>query len=191
MNPVPAFNFSVFLVPTTAGVPSAPNGGPGLVKAGVTATTRVRFSEVQGIDAGMEVEQYREGGRNTHALKFVRWGRFANLIFRRGITEKADLWEWYEQVQFSSLAPIRKNGFILLQAAAGTSTATFPGIGPQPVAGWFFSNALPERLIGPGLRAQGNEVAVESLELSHEGLMRLPASNLPGLAAFAAARRGG
>ncbi|MBV8136018.1 MAG: phage tail protein, partial [Deltaproteobacteria bacterium] len=46
-------------------------------------------------------------------------------------------------------------------------------------AGWFFTNALPERLVGPGLNARSNEIAIETLELSHEGLLRLPVANLP------------
>ena len=51
------------------------------------------------------------------------------------------------------------------------------GFDHKAVAGWFFSNALPERLTGPVLNARGNEVAIETLELSHEGLLRL--SSLP------------
>ena len=65
-------------------------------------------------------------------------------------------------------APPRRSGVILLE-----------GVDHKATAGWFFANALPERLVGPGLSARANEIAIETLELSHEGLIRLSTANLP------------
>lgn len=185
MNPVGAFQFSVFLsdVPLTGR--RSPRDGLGtLTPASVGATTRVRFAEVQGIDAAIEIESYQEGGRNSNPLRFARWGKFGSLVFRRGITDELDLWNWYFEVQFGSPRPRRKNGFVLLQA--GSAATALPGIGGQPIAAWFFSNSLPERLTGPGLNARGNEIAVESLEIAHEGIVRLGTQMIPGLASFVA-----
>jgi phage tail-like protein len=187
MNPVGAFQFSVFFVKRPPNGLASPTDGLVTLSAGsVGATLRVRCAEVQGIDAGLEVETYREGGRNTNPLRFPRWGQFANLVLRRGITDDTALWDWYFQVLFATQAPERRNGFVLLQATSAQTA--LPGIGGQPVAAWFFSNALPERLTGPALNARSNEVAVESLEVAHEGLLRLTPSLIPGLVAFAAAR---
>lgn len=187
MNPVGAFEFSVFFVQQPNRSFLSPEAGLATLGASSVAPAfRVRCAEVQGIDAGMEIETYHEGGRNTNPLRFARWGQFANLILRRGVTDDSSLWDWYFQVQFRSEAPERRNGFVLLQAT--TAQTALPGIGGQPVAAWFFSNALPERLTGPGLNARSNEVAIESLEVTHEGLLRLGPSLIPGLAAFAAAR---
>lgn len=184
MNPVGAFRFQVFFVDPPAQGTDSPAAGLGqLTPASVGATTLVRFAEVQGIDAGIEIETYHEGGRNTNPLRFARWGRFSNLTFRRGITTNDALWKWYFDVQFGTAKPPRKNGFVLLQSP-GAQTA-LPGIGTQPVAAWFFANALPERLSGPSLDAKTNQIAVESLEITHEGLLRLSPTFIPGLSQVA------
>jgi phage tail-like protein len=187
VNPVGVFQFSVFFVnPPPNGLRSPADGLVTLSPASVAATLKIRCAEVHGIDAGLEIETYREGGRNTNPLRFARWGQFANLVFRRGITDDSALWDWYFQVQFGTDKPERKNGFVLLQASSGQTA--LPGIGGQPVAAWFVSNALPERLTGPALNTRSNEVAIESLELTHEGILRLGPSLIPGLVSFAAAR---
>jgi phage tail-like protein len=184
VNPVGAFRFTVFLVDRAPGGIASPVEGLPTLGAVSATVSPVRFAEVSGIDAAIEIETYHEGGRNTNPLRFTRWGQFSNLVFRRGITDDSSLWEWYQQVQFLPAAPLRKNGFVLLQAA--TAASALPGIGGQPIAAWFFSNGLPERLTGPGLDAARNEIAIETLEIAHEGLLRLAPSLIPGLTAFVA-----
>lgn len=182
MNPAAAFRFSVFLTDSPVGGIESPLQGLGTLAKTTSAVAAARFAEVSGIDAGIEVETYQEGGRNTNPLRFSRWGRFSNLVFRRGVTADSSLWDWYMQVQFLPVVPPRKNGFVLLQA--GTAATALPGIGGQPVAAWFFSNGLPEKLTGPGLNAARNEIAIETLEIAHEGLLRLGQAMIPGLTAF-------
>jgi phage tail-like protein len=134
----------------------------------------VGFAEVSGLNSELEVEEYREGGRNLGPHRFPRWGRYQTLVFRRGVTTNTFLWQWWDDVITHSYtltitrAPPRFNGVILLE-----------DVDHIVVAGWFFSNGLPERLVGPGLSARGNEIAIETLEVSHEGLLRLPVANLP------------
>jgi phage tail-like protein len=178
MNPVPAFNFSVLFVPTPAQLDTEQIelGAGGLATA--ATRTPIGFAEVSGLNAESEVEEYREGGLNFTPHKLVKWGRFPNLVFRRGVTGSNDLWNWYRQVQLGSGAPERRNGFVLLHAQ-GTAGATAVA-GAVPIAAWFFQNALPERLNGPALNARSNELAIETLELSHEGLLRLKWSEMPG-----------
>jgi phage tail-like protein len=141
-----------------------------IVPVGPLAPIQAGFAEVTGIDSEIEIEEYREGGRNIGPRRFPRWGRFPNLVLRRGITSNTALWDWWADVITHSYtlqttrAPLRRNGVILLD-----------GFDHKPVAAWFFSNALPERLTGPGLYASRNEIAIETLELSHEGLLRLSA----------------
>ena len=143
--------------------------------ATATGTIRAGFAEVNGLNSEIEVEEYREGGRNIGPRRFPRWGRYPNLVLRRGVTNDTALWDWWANVitrsytlrRPGSARPVpRRNGVILLD-----------GRDHKAVAAWFFSNALPERLVGPGLNARGNEIAIETLELSHEGLLRL--NNLP------------
>jgi len=179
--PLTGFNFRVLFSAPTPDIPAL-ESGDALATAGVLAasilpaaasgTIRAGFSEVSGINSELEMEDYREGGRNIGPRRFPKWGRYPNLVLRRGITKDTALWDWWADVITHSytlatpLAPPRRSGVILLD-----------GFDHKAIAAWFFSNALPERLVGPGLNARSNDIAIETLELSHEGLLRL--KNLP------------
>jgi phage tail-like protein len=179
MQPISGFNFRVYFSPP-APESTALDSGDALTAAGrlasgtVTTANAVGFAEVGGLDSELEIEEYREGGRNIGPHRFPRWGRYPRLVFRRGVTDSTFLWDWWADVITHSFtlamtkAPPRRNGVILVE-----------GMNHAAVAGWFFANALPERLVGPGLHARSSEIAIETLELTHEGLLRLPASNLP------------
>jgi phage tail-like protein len=90
---------------------------------------------------------------------------------------------------------VRKNGFILLtdrgagisSLAGGPTPLGLPGLDKLPIAIWYFRNALPEKLQGPGLNAKSNEIAIETLELAHEGLYRIGPSMIPGIGDIAGA----
>jgi phage tail-like protein len=191
MNPVPGFNFTVVLLdakPITgaADVLLALGGlAVGIAKTLLFGT----FSEVSGLNGEMETEEYREGGRNSGPHKFIKWGKYPNLVLKRGVTFNTDIWDWYYQVLYGSKAPLRKNGFILLSdrgtgitAATGGPTALgLPVLDKLPIAIWFFQNGLPEKLQGPGLNAKTNEIAIETLEIVHEGLVRIGPAMIPGV----------
>jgi phage tail-like protein len=49
-----------------------------------------------------------------------------------------------------------------------------------PIAAWSFTNGVPEKLQGPALNAKTNEIAIETLEIAHEGLIRIGAAGIPG-----------
>ena len=65
--------------------------------------------------------------------------------------------------------------------SGGPTSLGLPGLDKLPVAIWFFRNSLPEKIQGPGLNAKSNEIAIETLELAHEGLYRLGPSMVPGI----------
>ena len=179
MQPLPVFNFRVFIT-LQAGENAAFDAGDALAGAGsgagaaATASSGIGFAEVSGLNSEMEHEEFHEGGRNIGARLFPRWGRNSRLVMRRGVTDSTFLWDWWTDVMSHSYtlaptrAPKRGSGVVLLET-----------VDHKAKAGWFFSNALPERLVGPGLHARGNEVAIETLELTVETLLRLPAANLP------------
>jgi phage tail-like protein len=173
-NPIAGFNFRVYFQQQMPEVKQLDSGNivtgtKALVGAAVNPANGVGFAEVSGLNSELEVEEYREGGRNIGPRRFPKWGRYPNLVFRRGVTDSTFLWDWWIEVisQSYTLANAkgtpRRNGVILLES-----------VDHQATAGWFFANALPERLVGPGLNARSNEIAIETLELSHEGLLRLP-----------------
>jgi phage tail-like protein len=177
IGPVAVFNFRVLFsaaVQENTGlefgdaVAAAVGQAQLVVPAAAASGIRAGFAEVSGLNSELEMEEYREGGRNIGPRRFPKWGRYPNLIMRRGVTQDTALWDWWAQVitqsytRQTTLAPPRRSGVIILEGPDHTA-----------IAGWFFSNALPERLVGPGLNARSNEIAIETLELSHEGLLRL------------------
>jgi phage tail-like protein len=192
VNPVPVFDFTVILMNVTpsSGVTAALGAVTGVTNSVLTGN----FAEVSGLNAEMETEEYREGGRNTGPHKFIKWGKYPNLVFKRGVTQNTDLWDWYYQVLYGDQSVLRKNGIIVLTdrgpaGASGAALQTNPGLaglGRQPVALWSFSNGLPEKLQGPGMNAKSNEIAIETLEIAHEGVTRLGPGMVPGIGAGAA-----
>lgn len=184
-GPVPVFNFYVALY-------DAPK--PGLRGALTTAAQTagavfMGFAEVSGLNAETEMEEWREGGVNTAPLKFVKWGKHPNLVLKRGVSFSPELWDWHHELLYGTGDPPRKTGIIILTDRGGL-TAGVPGLPVPlplavrtPVAAWSFSNGLPEKLQGPGLNAKGNEIAIETLEIAHEGLIRLSTAQIPGVGA--------
>jgi phage tail-like protein len=119
------------------------------------------FSEVSGLELELEVQEYREGGMNGFVHKRAGPAKYAsNLVLRRGMTDSKVLWNWYWDVTQGTIQ--RKNVSILLMDEAGEEKVR-----------WNFEQAYPVKWAGPGFKAGANEVAVESVELAHKGLMNV------------------
>ena len=152
VDPYGAFNFLITLVdsPGSPGAPlqpgrSSPSGG---------------FSECSGLEMSMDIEEYREGGNNATVLRFptgVKWG---NLRLRRGVALADDLWVWH--FGFVQGQVVRRDGVVTLQDEQ-----------QNPVKMWSFTRGLPVKWTGPSLNASQNQVAIEELEIAHEGLKLL------------------
>lgn len=167
VDPSPAFCFNVLFIPDTGSLVTD------LIGTAVSAASSLvygSFSEVSGLNGGMETEEYREGGLNTGPHKFVKWGKFPNVVFKRGVTPNTDIWDWYYSTVFGSANPIRKNAVVTLNDRVGA-----------PIAVWYVSRGLPETLQGPSLNGKSNEIAIEALEIAHEGLWRVGPATLPGV----------
>lgn len=188
MNPVPAFRFSVFLIPLPSAFDPRDALDDQVVKgvAGLNQTTSttspsgpitIGCSEVNGLDMAVDVESLHEGGVNFSPRRFMSRGRFPNVVCKRGVTASTELANWHRQVQLDANPPLRRSGFVVLHSDGGPG-GTPVGDGAVPIAAWYFQRALPEKLDGPSLHAKINEIAFERLELSHEGLVRLKNSEL-------------
>src|SRR5262249_37264275 len=97
---------------------------------------------------------------------------YPHLVLTRGLTDIDTLWNWYDHVTRGIIR--RKNGTIMLLDRRHI-----------PVMWWEFRNAYPVKWSGPQLKADSSEVAVEQVELVHEGLRKPMAGKL-----LAAARAG-
>ncbi len=192
INPVAAFNFNVFLFNARPFGSSAAEVATTLGGAAMEIAKAVvfgAFSDVTGLNAETETEEYHEGGNNTAQLKFMKWSKFPNLVFKRGVTFNPDLWDWQYQVLYGKKELLRKNGVILLTDKGAGVSSLFEGgptslglpvVDKMPVAAWFFRNGLPEKILGPNLNAKSNEIAIETLEIAHQGLVRIGAGMIPG-----------
>ena len=123
----------------------------GLVVAG--------FTEVTGLQVEIEVESYREGGRNEYIHRLAGPALYpSNLVLKRGLTD-IELWSWHQNAVRGAIE--RKNGSIVLLDAVGVWLWR-----------WNFVEAYPVKWIGPEFRASAPAVAVETLELVHRGIYR-------------------
>jgi phage tail-like protein len=116
------------------------------------------FAEVSGLQAELEVFDYREGGRNSHMVRVAGPARFpSNLTLRRGIGDSGALWDWYLAAARGEVQR-RSVSVVLLDRDRSRAWQ------------WDFADAYPLRWIGPELRAGTSAVAFEALELAHAGL---------------------
>lgn len=116
------------------------------------------FKSVSGLAAEAEVIDYREGSdRLSSSRKLPGRVRYSNVILTRGITTSHDLWDWWQAVVDGALQ--RRNVAITLLDDSGNE-----------VVRWNLRDAWIAKIEGPNLEAGGNEVAIESIELAHEGL---------------------
>jgi phage tail-like protein len=137
-DPIPAFRFEVSL-------------GDDLPVAG--------FSEVGGLSVELEMQEYAEGGINTHMHKFPGRTKQSNVTLKRGIVDRK-MWDWFYDITLGKFKP--RSVAIRLRDPSGE----------EVVMEWYLYDAFPIKWSGPELNATQNSVAVESLELAHQGLER-------------------
>ncbi len=126
--------------------------------AEVLGKTLGTFSAVRGIEATVEVLEYREGGINDVVHRLPGPMTYPNLVLANGLTSRA-VEEWFAQTR--------------LGAARHTMTVTFLDSMGTVVRAWSFAEAFPIRWTGPTLDANANGVAGEELEIAHGGMTRL------------------
>lgn len=121
--------------------------------------TRLGFSEVTGLTMEKQVIEYRDGlSPEYSAMKMPGLGKFNNIVLKRGIIPKDnDFFKWVNTIQMN-------------QVERRDLTISLLNETHEPVMTWKVTRAFPVKLEGPALKATGNEVAIESLELAHEGL---------------------
>ncbi len=119
---------------------------------------RGAFSEVGGLTAEGDSVDYREGSDvQSNVRKLIGMRKYTNLTLKRGYTPDKSLWQWYTNIVNG--AADRRN-----------VTITLMNERREPVLRWHAENAWINKIEGPSFKASGNDVAMESLELVHEGL---------------------
>jgi phage tail-like protein len=127
----------------------------GIVQAG--------FSDVTIPDASSDPIEYREGNEDITVRKLPGLNKYGNVTLKLGITTASiELFNWRKQVMQGQMTDARRSLAIILQDEEG-----------NPAARWEFREAWPSKYNPPDLSAKGNDVAVEELEIVHEGMDRV------------------
>jgi phage tail-like protein len=116
--------------------------------------------EVGGLRTEAEVFEIEEGGQNGFKHKRVSGSRWENIVLRYATSKNRFLQGWRDQFLRNPLGEgLWKSGSIVMFDNHG-----------DPVRRFHFARAWPVSWEGPSLDAGGSELAVESLELAHEGI---------------------
>jgi phage tail-like protein len=122
------------------------------------------FRECTGLGSEHQVVEYKASGpKGEFIIKKVpgriKWN---NIVLKRGITDAMDMWKWRKQVEDGKVTDARKNGTITMYDQSGAALAK-----------WNFINAWPSKITGPSGNSNTNDVAIEEMELTHEGYERV------------------
>lgn len=117
------------------------------------------FAEASGLTAEGDAVDYREGAdRQNNVRKLMGLRKYTNITLKRGYTQDRSLWRWYLNIVNGEVD--RRNVTIVLQNEKH-----------EAVLRWHAEAAWVNKIEAPAFKASGNEVAMESVELVHEGLV--------------------
>jgi phage tail-like protein len=117
------------------------------------------FRECSGLAADGNAVEYREGTDIPRSVrKLIGLQTYSNVTLKRGYTSNPELWNWYRNIVNG--VPDRRNGSVILMDEQR-----------RDVMRWSIENMWIKKIEAPSFNATANEVAVESVELVHEGLM--------------------
>lgn len=121
--------------------------------------TRVGFSEVSGLTQEIQAIEYRDGSFPEYSsIKMPGLRKYSNITLKRGIVKSDnELFNWLSTVRLNKIE--RRDLTIKLLDEDH-----------NPVMTWQVARAFPVKVEGPRFKASANEVAIESIEIAHEGL---------------------
>lgn len=125
----------------------------------IEGITIAGFSEVTGLNSEQNVIEYREGNEGITPRKLPGLTKFGNITLKRGISPDLQIYNWRKTVTDGDI--VRKNVSIVLHNEKHDEAVR-----------WNLINAWPSKYTGPDMKANANEVAIETIELAHEGLER-------------------
>ena len=120
---------------------------------------KVSFQEVDGLESETQVIEYRHGNSPVFAaIKMPGIQKVGNVTMRKGIfVNNNTFWDWYAEIKLNTIT--RRTVVVNLLDETG-----------NPKMVWTLNNAFPTKVTGTDLKSEGNEVAVESIEIAYETL---------------------
>jgi len=110
------------------------------------------FKSISGLKFETPADDYNEGGVTMFPRKLINPTKWSNIILKRGFTAGTLLWDW-------KMNPYRVDGTIVQLGHAR-----------EVMCSWHFRNGFPAKWEGPDYDASKNELAIESIEIAHEGV---------------------
>jgi phage tail-like protein len=128
------------------------------VQVGIGSTAN--FQDVTGLGSETKEIEYRHGNSPaSYPIKVPGSGGVGNVTLRKGVfAGDAKFWNWYNEIKMNTI--VRRTVVINLLDETGT-----------PKMAWTLNNDWPTKITGTDLKSEGNEVAVESLEIAYETLV--------------------
>jgi phage tail-like protein len=123
----------------------------------ISNTTTASFRECSGLTTDGDSTDYREGTDTNTVRKLPGLRKYGNVTLKRGYTLNRELWDWYANIVNGN--PQRRTVSIILMNEAHVD-----------VLRWELAFAWINKIEGPSFSATASEVAVESIEIVHEGL---------------------
>jgi phage tail-like protein len=154
-DPLLSHNFLITLIDTSSSLALS------VLKTAVFDVAAGGFSECTGLEMTLDVEEYREGGRNGETLQFPTRVRWSKITLKKGVGAGNTLWDWH--YGFVTGQGKRRDGLIVLLNDLHL-----------PAHIWHFRRGLPTRYTGPSMNAAQGAVAIESIEITHEGMYQIP-----------------
>ena len=127
----------------------------------IDSIVQAGFSECTIPDTTSDVIDYREGNEQPSARKLPGLTKWGNITLKWGATDSLDLYNWRRLVEQGKMKDARRKVTVILQDEEGNNAAR-----------WEFVDAWPSKYDAPDVTAKGNDVAVETLEIVHEGMSR-------------------
>jgi phage tail-like protein len=117
------------------------------------------FQEVSGLDMEAQPIEYRHGdSKEFSVIKMPGIKKTGNVTMKKGIFKSDNkFWDWFSEIKMNTIKRLPVTISLLDETEAPTMV-------------WKLSNAFPTKLTGTDLKSDGNEVAIESIEIAHEGL---------------------
>lgn len=120
---------------------------------------KMSFQEVSGLDIEAQPIEYRHGDSPQFStIKMPGIKKSGNVTMKKGVFKSDNkFWDWFNEIKMNTIK--RKTVTIKLLDEAGSPTMT-----------WTLANAWPTKITGTDMKSDGNEVAVETIEIAHEGV---------------------
>jgi phage tail-like protein len=117
------------------------------------------FEEVSGLDVEAQPIEYRHGDSPVFsAIKMPGLKKYGNVTMKKGVFKSDNkFWDWFNQIKMNTVKRVPVTISLLDEEG-------------KPTMVWTLTNAWPTKVTGTDLKSEGNEVAVETIEIAHEGL---------------------